>query len=1401
MTTLIKTLTSYIPSLITRRLMNDPTPITEPIAEQFSTAVLFADISGFTPLTERLSRRGPDGAEELSRVLDGYFGQLIDLITAHGGDIVKFAGDAALTIWPATGGDVASAVLRAAQCGLAIQDTLHNYEIAENETLSLRIAVGAGDVAAVYVGGEFQRWEFMLMGPPFAQVGQAEKQGRPGDVILSPEAWWPVRDRCRGTVLPTADVHLHAVHDGLFPQALDAPPLPAETETAIVSNFWAYVPAAIRARLQAGQTGWMAELRRITVLFINLPDMNFDTSLAQAQTLTRTLQTALYRYEGSVNKINVDDKGITLVAAMGLPPMAHEDDAVRGIKVALAMQTALREIDVRSAIGITTGQAFCGSIGNARRREYTLHGDIVNLSARLMQTAGKDLPSSGKQPCPILCDAATYQAAQGQATFETLPLITVKGKADPLAVYCPLEEISHFRATSQQAETQLVGRVSERGLLHERLQALVDGAGSVVMIEGEGGIGKSRLVQDLLQQAQVTLTPSVETGIILRGAGNAVEKFTPYHAWRPVFAQLFDLNGDGMAQVHTLMEKIVPDLLHLVPLLDEVLPLDLPDNDLTAQMSGEVRADNTRELLVRLLQALVEDRPLLLIIEDAHWLDSASWALARQVNRDVQPLLLTIVARPLWAPEGSQLPEAYVHLRDAPGTDFMLLGALSAAEIETLICQRLDVAQVPEPVVDFVREKAENHPFFTEELVLALRDAGQIRVVDGECRVASEAGDLNALDFPNTIQGVITSRIDRLVPQQQLTLKVASVIGRVFAVRVLDEIHPIEADKPHLHDYLDALAQLNLMLPDAPEPDLAYSFKHLITREVSYNLMSFAQRRRLHRAIAEWYEHTFAGDLTPFYPLLTYHWRKAQELSKAIDYLEQAGEHALHSGAYQEAERLLGRLLALVQEQGDQVERDILPELRPLYQLRRARWHRLLGDAYLGTGNLSESLSHARQALEILGLVEPATRAGLWVNSLKQTLIQALHLLWPRCFVGRAQDDAVLLEAARAYQQLSWIYTFDSPSPLRSINAVISGLNFAETASSASPILARGYAFFGTALGAVPLHSLAQSYGRRARQVAQAIDAPAAMAYVLYLACVYDIGLGRWDKVQDAYKAIEIAERLGDWRIMEDVLGILGMAAYFQGNFASAAEIGADLYALAVRHDNLQQKLWGLNSQGVYHLQTGDTARAITCLQTAWEFLSSSPDRIARLMNRANMAVAYLRQGDHQLAHQVADAAARLIEHSWVIMLSMFDGYVAVPLVYLALWEASRDLSLAPRSTVDRPAAELAERARKACRMLHRYARVYPIGRPRAWLYQGWHDWLSGKARKARRAWRKSLAEAERLAMPNEEGLAHYEIGRHLPAGDAARREHLGHAVEIFTRLGAEYDLEQVNEVLKNGTA
>src|SRR6476646_11549859 len=189
MPALVETLASYVPALVTRRIAANPALLDTPFVERFAAAVLFADIAGFTPLTETFVKRGPEGVEQLSQLLNDYLGKLINLLTAQGGDMVKFAGDGLLAMWPAGDEPLSVVTQRAAQCGLAVQNALHQYPAAEGISLSLRVVVGVGDIFATHIGGLYQRWEFLIAGSPLVQVSIAKPQTEPGEVILSPEAW------------------------------------------------------------------------------------------------------------------------------------------------------------------------------------------------------------------------------------------------------------------------------------------------------------------------------------------------------------------------------------------------------------------------------------------------------------------------------------------------------------------------------------------------------------------------------------------------------------------------------------------------------------------------------------------------------------------------------------------------------------------------------------------------------------------------------------------------------------------------------------------------------------------------------------------------------------------------------------------------------------------------------------------------------------------------------------------------------------------------------------------------------------------------------------------------------------------------------------------------------------
>ncbi len=1354
MPSLLETFASYVPAAIARQLARQGDSPAGLALDRFPAAVLFADISGFTALAERLAHKGAQGTEDLTRLLNGYFGNLIELVHGHGGDILKFAGDALLAVWPVAddGPDLASQVQAAARCALEIQATIRNRRTREDIPLALRVGVSAGEVSLAQLGGVEDRWEVYAAGLPVSEVGRAESLAEPGQVVLSPYAWSLLADAGAGQALPTGYMCLESLSRTAPLQATVMPELTPDAEAAL-SRF---VPGAVRTRLEAGQEAWVAELRQVSVLFVHLPDLQDSTSLDQAQSIVHSLQTLVHRYEGSINKLSVDDKGASLLVAFGLPPLAHEDDPVRAVQVAMAMRESLSGMGLRSGIGVTTGRVFCGEIGSATRREYTLIGDVVNLSARLMTAAGEG----------ILCDQNTHQASSGRIAFDAPSTIQVKGKAEPVAVFQPKGQAQHDAHTEA-----MVGRLSERQFIEERLQAIASGAsGAIVVIEAEAGLGKSRLLSHTMQQAD-------RMGVRgFLGLGDAIEKSSPYYAWRPIFRQLFQLEAAGddpeARRRHVLAQLESDAEAHqLAPLLNVVLPLDLPDNDLTTQFSGIVRADNTRNLLVRLLRQRFAEAPTLLILEDAHWLDSASWSLALQVCRRLPGILAVLAIRPL----GQAAPSEYRQILELPESRILPLGPLPAEGIVALVCQRLGVASLPDDLVAFILQKAEGHPYFTEEVAYALRDSGAIQIVDGSCRLAPGSSDLQSLELPNTIEGVITSRIDRLSPAQQLILKVGSAIGRVFAYRTLRDVYPIEGDKPLIADELELLDRLDLTLLETPEPDLSYLFKHIITQEVVYNLMLYAQRKQLHEAVALWFEKTYADGLSPHYALLAYHWQKAEDYSRAVDYLDRAGAQAVQSGAYQEATRFLEEALLL--EEKASVKSD---------RLRLARRERLLAEAQHGLGHLDSCREHLERAVSLLGWPLPETDLALIPKILEQVLVQLLNRLWPsRTGKASPEERESLLEAVRAYERLG-VINYYACSLLPGLFTCFQMLNLAEKAGP-SPELANANANMCVGMAVIPWPSQAEVYGRRCVETARIVGKPSAMAWAKHAHSIAQAGFGRWEESLEALdEASETHLRIGDLRRYIEGIQIRVNLQLIRGEFRTAAETGRELAERGHSLGDFQHKGWGMIAEALAMLQMGRKDEASTLVEAALPLTTGSAGRILdEMLAYSTLAMVRLRQGQLHLARRAAETALLLFEQGPPTAFYLMDAYSNVAEVFVTLQELRTRAMPAERS-------DLARCARRACRRLHAFAKVFPPGRARASLWEGRRAWLLGKESAAFKAWEKSLRESEAFGLPFDDAQVRLEIARRLDPADSRRAAHLALALEKFEQAGATHHVQQV---------
>lgn len=1355
----------YVPRLIVERLRREARAVDAPSSETFEGAILFADISGFTPLTEAFAAQGPAGAEALTRILNDYFGRLTRIVADHGGDVLKFAGDALMALWTPTAHDgpgLQGCCLRATRCGLELQQRLAGYH-AEEHPLSLKVAVGVGSGVVVHIGGQFNRWEFAVAGAPLNQVGKVGDMADPGDVLVSSEVWAQIGRTAEGTPVLDDDAdpdiatvppwRISTLNSGIEPQPAAAV---AELPPALEEALRGYLPASITRRIMAGQTDFLGELRRLTILFVNLPDLHYNTPLDEAQRAFRTLQKALYfPWEGSINKLSVDDKGISLVAALGLPPFAHEDDAARGIQAAMAMHAALSAVGQRCAIGVATGRVYCGSVGGDERQEYTIMGDRVNLAARLMQNA------EGY----ILCDQATVDRSETVVDYGEPRMLKVKGKSLPLPVFRP--EGQKQRSGPARATEIMIGRVREAAILTAALERLIErGTAGCVYIEGEAGVGKSRLIEHFAEQLA-----QAQPARVLQGAGDAIEQSTSYFAWQQVLLGLFGLldepsHAGRRKQIEAALsgDRSVRELL---PLLNAILPLDIPENALTRQMSGEVRASNLQNLIVSLLQFSTTRKPLVLIFDDVHWMDSASWELLRNVVQQVPQSLVILGSRPVALTEA---PDALKALLEQPGTESVSLERMDPEECVALVARRLGVDALPEAAAELIRERGEGHPFFSEEIGYALRDAGILTVADGKA-LMSEA-DASLLDgvVPDTIEGIITSRIDRLTPQQQLALKVASCIGRVFTISLLQGVYPIGQDLAGLPEYLEGLASLDLTPLEAPEPEQAYIFKHAITRQVAYDLMLYAQRKQLHEAIARWYEQEHGEDLAAFHPLLAHHWGRAENDAKAVRYLELAAEQAARANANRE-------VLEFMTEAMERAER-LDPKPGPL---RRARWLALLGGAQNALGRLDEGRASLEQALIHCGYPAPASTPGLVTAILRESALQTRHRLRGPPELALGADAQQRLElAASIIEQLFLVYFFANDAG-RMLWSCLRSTNLSERAGRPTPTLVRSYTNMAVTLQAIPLQKQVKHYGDRAISTAaeQQSLPETAWAGVGTSACL--AATGEWEELERRSKeSIDINRQLGDMRRWEEAAANLALIRTIYGRFDEPEDSLYLPVLEAARKRRIRQTegwglaIWGLN---LLYLQRFDALDGILVELEPWyEGGSPGMDDISRLEAVDLLALSALRKGDEGRSRRWLDEGFGLLAG-----FGRPSQYRNLPATYLLAEAAIEHWLQARGSGEDLHSRE--KRVRQAIAALKTFSGIFPIGKPRLQWIEGRHHLGRGRKEAAEKAWRGCLQAATALAMEYDRMLAAGALSELLGADTEAGRPFATAFEELKTRL------------------
>jgi len=932
--------------------------------------------------------------------------------------------------------------------------------------------------------------------------------------------------------------------------------------------------------------------------------------------------------------------------------------------------------------------------------------------------------------------------------------------------------------------TSLVGRDHEWNQLQTAWQRSVIGRPHMVLIVGEAGIGKTRLGQELVVWTQ-------RQGIICASARCYAAEgglaYTAIATWLQTSAIRATLPMLGSIW-RTEVARLVSDLL-----------AEEPDLASPSPMTEPWQRQRFFEALARAI--LGNRQPRLLVLDDLQWCDQETLEWLHYLLRfDPQaPLLIVATVRPEDLSQTHPLMTLSAVLRRDERFIEIALPPLDESATATLAAHVAGRELTTDRIAALYQE-TEGNPLFVVEMVRSgLLEQQELRLDRSERLSAA-----NGSPLPPTVQAVITARLARLSPAAQDLVGLAATVGRAFTFRVLT--HAADVGEDAVLRGLDELIQRRIVVEQKAG---TYDFCHDKIREAAYLQLNAVRRQFLHRRVAQALEvvygieaesNTMSDDNQPGpashsstidYPALAHHWRQAGDVSKTTSYLAEAGEQALQTGAYSEAITLLQQALTL-----DNSHHSIGPLLTssattsPTHGtvLRQACLERQLGEAYFGLGSLKESRAHLEQALTLLGWQLPTARKHLIRAIFLQVARRTIRRIWPLKPVSPSSGErAVLLQAVSALIRLGEIYYLANETEAV-FAAVCSAVNFAERIGS-SPELARAYANTCVATGLIPHHRLARLYSQMAQNTAQQINNQPALHWVYVATGLHASGVGQWTEAQHLlYQAMQIGEGLGASSQWGESTFMLAQNLYFQGHFAKSAELFATIHAAGCSNNSIAQQIWGLLGQGQNALRMDNVDQASSLLEAAATLLADRIDYSIQVAVLGLLALIYLRQSNFERAQQTAEAAERLIAgiESPTGHYSL-EGYAGVAEWYLSRGGQHDDLTHNERADLERATL-------RACSALRRFARVFPIGEPRLWLCQGQHEWLAGRPVRAQRAWQKSLAAAERLEMPYEQGRAHYEIGRH--GSGQERHHHLTRACDIFADLGTSYELSSTQAML-----
>ncbi|HEX3053090.1 MAG TPA: adenylate/guanylate cyclase domain-containing protein [Aggregatilineaceae bacterium] len=919
---------------------------------------LLGDMSGFTALSERLARFGPAGAEMITNIINDLFHNMIRILYDHGGMLLKFGGDALIGLFAAeTDEQLATSALWAVQAALEMQKGMEKFAAidaaGETRALKLKCGISSGAYFAAQIGTP-QSMAYVTTGHTVNAADEAQSHAEPGDIIIAQPTRHLLGDQVQ--VEPRAEGYfvLHNAPPADSVRTLDLlnEPPAAEVQVQItylverLDRLAPFMPAELIPRIvtNPAQVEITPEHRPVTVMFVNylgMSDLIDDLGHSNPDLITQRLNDyfvqmaeVVEHYEGAIARMDQYTVGDRLVVFFGAP-RAHEDDPVRAVYTALDMQTAMHEhfdalqtptgiYRFRQRIGINTGQLFAGNVGSdTLRQEYTLMGDDINMSARLMSKADWD---------EILITKKTRDRVSAFFDLQSRGELKVKGKEILIPTFQVIgrrEQIGRTRGLDS-GDSPYIGRETVLEVLRTCGRSFLDkGHGHIISIMGDSGIGKSRLMAEFRNWL-----PN-ENILWLSGQALSFSEKVSYWLAVQVLRSTLEMPRDASEQdvLFTLWER-GEELLgketarEAIPFLADMMGLKLEGEwaALVKGLSPEVRQKQIFWAAREFFSAAAKARPTVMVLDDLHWADEASLDLIDDLLEAAvhSPIMFCLMSR-------KQAP-GFERLRDHATTEYphrhteIVLEPLTEQESRDLLQRLLPGAQFSPRTLADMMDKTSGNPFYIEEVVRSLLETKAVLPQPDQPNRWQVTAEIDAITVPDSLEGALVARIDRLTEDARQALQLASVIGRTFEMQILERMIESETE---LGLWVAQLERDDLIRPTDLSTRATYMFPNAMVQEVAYDNLLVQRRQEYHRRIGEVLESllnerladqndALAVDLDndgvpeQGSELLAYHFRLSDNRDKAMVYLELAGRRAQAGYANETAIQHYSDLLALL---------------------------------------------------------------------------------------------------------------------------------------------------------------------------------------------------------------------------------------------------------------------------------------------------------------------------------------------------------------------------------------------------------------------------------------------------------------------------------------------------------